>query len=241
MLNNNNNINLKIIENIKNYINSNDNIKNKFNHPNQKYKIDELLQPLLIILQNGCSYRNIQIYTKINWNTIYKFFIKLTTYKIIENTYDLCVNRYLQDLSKPSKVLYTDTSLVINKLGIDNIAYNPQLKKHNTTKISIITDNFNIPIGIDVFKSNIHDATIIKKQLDTLHKKTPNLFTNDKILIGDAAYDSINLQNKMNDINLGLLLAPKNIRNTKNTNKILAAKHNLIDKMLLKSRINIEH
>ena len=65
---NNNNINLKIIENIKNYINSNDNIKNKFNHPNQKYKIDELLQPLLIILQNGCSYRNIQIYTKINWN-----------------------------------------------------------------------------------------------------------------------------------------------------------------------------
>ena len=117
----------------------------------------------MIILKQGISYRDIQIYTPINWNTIYKFYIKLIKYQIIENTFKLCVNRYLTEIEKPSKVLFTDSSLVINKLGIDQIGYNPQLKKHKTTKFSVITDNFGVPISMDTFNGSCHDALIISK------------------------------------------------------------------------------
>jgi hypothetical protein len=237
----NKNIDLKIIDNIKKYIYNNDTIKNKFTHFNQKYSIDDLLKPILIILKQGISYRDIQIYTPINWNTIYKFYIKLIKYQIIENTFKLCVNRYLTEIEKPSKVLFTDSSLVINKLGIDQIGYNPQLKKHKTTKFSVITDNFGVPISIDSFNGSCHDALIISKQLNNIHKDFPKLFTNDKILIGDAAYDSNNLKNLAVNLNLGFVLAPTNIRNTKNITKIENNKYNPIDKMLLKSRICVEH
>ena len=38
------------------------------------------------------------------------------------------------------KILYTDISLIINNLGINMIAYKPHLKKHKTTKKSIIRE-----------------------------------------------------------------------------------------------------
>jgi hypothetical protein len=43
-----------------------------------------------------------------NWNTIYKYFIKLQKYNII--------NKYLKELQKPSKFLLSDTCLISNKL-----------------------------------------------------------------------------------------------------------------------------
>ena len=40
-----------------------------FNHYNQKYKLEELLKCIIVILKLGLSYRNISLYTDINWNT----------------------------------------------------------------------------------------------------------------------------------------------------------------------------
>ena len=40
---------------------------------------------------------------------------------------------HLIELNESVKILYTDTLLIINNLGIDMIAYNLQLKKHKTT------------------------------------------------------------------------------------------------------------
>jgi hypothetical protein len=48
---------------------------------------------------------------------------------------------------------------------------------------------------MDTFNGSCHDALIISKQLNNIHKDFLKLFTNDKILIGDAAYDSNNLKN----------------------------------------------
>ena len=50
------------------------------------------------------------------------------------------INDYLIELNELVKILYTYTSLIINNLWIDMIAYNPQFKKYKTTKISIITE-----------------------------------------------------------------------------------------------------
>ena len=44
-------------------------------------------------------------------------------------------------LNRKNNIYITDTFLIANKGGIDNIAYNPQLLKHKTSKVSIITNN----------------------------------------------------------------------------------------------------
>ena len=48
-------------------------------------------------------------------------------------------------------IIITDTSLIINKLGIDNIGYNPQLLKHKTSKISLICDIKGIPLEANIY------------------------------------------------------------------------------------------
>jgi hypothetical protein len=60
-----------IIKKVKDFI-LNDNKLNKiFTHHKVKYSIDVMMNNILIILKTGISYRDIQKYTTINWNTIY--------------------------------------------------------------------------------------------------------------------------------------------------------------------------
>uniref|UniRef100_A0A6C0H8P1 Uncharacterized protein n=1 Tax=viral metagenome TaxID=1070528 RepID=A0A6C0H8P1_9ZZZZ len=69
--------------------------------------------------------------------------MKLVKYNIFKRNlfiHNNVVNNYLSKLDKSSKLLYMDTILIMNKLGIDMVTNNNQLKKHKTTKISIITD-----------------------------------------------------------------------------------------------------
>ena len=143
----------KLIYSIKIHINDNDFLKSKFYHSNNKYNIDDLLKSIIYILKTGVSYRNVYKFNeKINWNTIYKFHCKLIKYNIIEDTYIKCTTKYLNELNKHTSILHTDTTFVCNKLGIENVSFNQQIKKHKTSKISIITDNFNIPISIKPLK-----------------------------------------------------------------------------------------
>ena len=64
-------------------------------------------------------------------------------------------------------------TIVCNKLGKESVGYNMQIKKHKTSKISIITDDFNIyvlvKISVNLIYSSSHDSTILYKQLDELH------------------------------------------------------------------------
>jgi hypothetical protein len=84
MIETKNSTNIKLIEDVKEYINNDEKLKKIFNHYNQKYTLDELLTPILFILKTGISYRDVSTITTIHWNTIYKFSIKLQKYDIIE-------------------------------------------------------------------------------------------------------------------------------------------------------------
>ena len=53
--------------------------------------------------------------------------------------------------NKSPNIIITDTSLIVNKLGIDNIGYNPQLPKHKTSKISLICDSKGIPLDANIY------------------------------------------------------------------------------------------
>ena len=227
----------KLIYSIKKHINDDNFLKSKFYHKNNKYKIDDLLKSIIYILKTGVSYRNVNTFTEnINWNTIYKFHCKLIKYNIINDTYQKCINKYLNELVKHTQILHTDTTFICNKLGSENISFNQQIKKHKTNKVSIITDDFNIPISVVTSTGATNDSLILNNQIDVLYENHPIIFNEDKIILADAAYDSSILRNKVKDLKLGKLITPINRRNSKITNKI-----NLYDKMLLKKRISIEH
>ena len=55
--------------------------------------------------------------------------MKLIQYDIFKRIHNSGVNNYLSKLDKSTKLLYTDTSLILNKLGMDMISNNSQLKK----------------------------------------------------------------------------------------------------------------
>ena len=68
-----------------------------------------------------------------------------------------------------------------------------------------------------------------------------NISIENKIFLGDSAYDSLKLKEKISTLIKSQLLTPKNKRNIKDENKIKQIELALIDKQILKSRIYIEH
>jgi hypothetical protein len=183
---------------IEEYIISVPFLKSKFTHHNIKYSIGKLIDNIIIILKTGISYRDIQKYTKIHWNTIYKFKLKLVKYNIFEKLFNKTINTYITEMGNTSKLYYsffqkhirpsgyTDTTFICNKLGEDLASYNPQVKKHKTSKISIISDDFNIPISIKFDTGATHDVTILKEQLLDFHKNYPLLCNQTNTIIADG-------------------------------------------------------
>lgn len=234
-------INKLFIEKIKKFIYDDPKLTKIFTHYNVKYTLDDLINPLLCVLINGISYRNIQQYTRIHWNTIYKFNIKLTKYNILSNIYNDTITLYLNHMKTNNCNYYTDTTFVCNKLGEELVSYNPQIKKHKTSKISIISDDFNVPLSIHIDTGIKHDVTIIKEQLVDLHNKEPLLFNSTNVLIADGAYDSNPLRELARKLKLKKVITNKNIRNIKDKTKIDALQIPLYDKLLLRKRICVEH
>ena len=64
-----------------------------------------------------------------------------------------------------------------NKLGIDKVMHNVQLKKHKSCKISIIEDNFKIPIDY-----------IFSNHIQNISNKYSSLCTNNNKFIADSGY-----------------------------------------------------
>jgi len=197
---------------------------------NRKYPITLLLESILFILATGISCKNknfififarafincISLFSSTNipsYTTIYKFYNKLIKYDIINYTFNNLVKKYLNK-HKPNKFII-DTTFISNKLGIDFIGYNKQIPKHQLSKLSILTDIKGIPINILLASGNNHDAKIFMDQLNDIS----NILKPNNKFIADAAYDSNNIRNKLNDLNLGDLVAVKNKRNCKNVNE----------------------
>lgn len=179
--------NKEIIKNIINFILNNNYLKSKFKHHKQKYSINELLEPLFNILLTGISYREVGKLFNINWTTIYKFHQKIIKLNIFPLYYNFLLNAYLKKNSNNLNYLIVDSTFIVNKKGSELITYNPQIKKHKTCKISLIVDEFNIPINFKLENSLKHDSKLFQEQLKYI---TENMNLKNKIYLGDAAYDS---------------------------------------------------
>ena len=231
-----------IVYKINNLINKNNKLNKIFNYKtkNRKYSNKTLIKCIINILKDGISFRSIGKYKNIYWQTIYKFYCKLIQNNVIKIIFDNIVNDYNKK-NINNNIFITDTTLIPNKLGINDIGYNPQYPKHKSSKISIISDINGIPLNINCSAGNVNDSKILYNQLDDLQNSDIYLLNNNNILLGDAGYDSNKLRDKLNTIKFGKLLVAKNKRNIKNKIKLESIKLSLEEKKILKKRIKIEH
>ena len=66
-----------------------------FKYHTHKYKLKEILEIILFFIKISSSWKNF-IYKNINYNTIYKNYIKVNKYKIFELSYLYNLKKYLK-------------------------------------------------------------------------------------------------------------------------------------------------
>lgn len=197
-----------------------------FKHKSQKYSLQFILAHIIYLIKHSATWRTLGINI---YNNIYKHYIKLNKLNLFKDTYIELLNKYLiKTKNKTLKTLYTDTSFIVNKKGIDNKERNKYMKNKNCNKVSIITDNKFIPIDIEIYKGNLNDSNILQQQFININNK----LNYSKYFIADKGYCSSKIRN---------ILINKNITpiNTKNINKI--NKLSIDEKNKYKKRIKIEH
>ena len=221
----------KFVEYILSYINSNEKFIKLFNHHKQVFSIKDLFSALIIKLKTGIPYNNFSsLKINIKGGNLHYFHKKLIKYKFFEHFFEYYISIYIENMHEFEKEFYVDSTLIANKLGIDLTSYNIQLKKHKSTKVSLIIDDFGVPIDFITTNSNCHDASICIEHINNIANNFPQLCTNDKFFIADAAYDSSNIRDALLKNKIGKLICDKNKRNTKDPEKLKKCKLNLQEK-----------
>jgi len=162
-------IDKKLIKIMKNIV-LNSKLQKNFNYSfrTQKYSITYILSRIIIILKYSISWRHINKYT-----TFYKRFQQLQQIHLFKNTYIDLLHKYIKKTKKQHIVcsiyryLYTDTTFIINKKGVDFKKRNKFVKNKNCNKISIIADKNFTPVFVSFYTGNKNDSKILQQDLDT--------------------------------------------------------------------------
>ena len=94
-----------------------------------------------LLVFNSAYLINISIYklpkSSINMShsILYKFNYKLAKLDIFNKFRIYYTQLYLKTIPITERLLYIDSTFILNKLGNEEVAFNPQIKKHKTSKI----------------------------------------------------------------------------------------------------------
>jgi len=208
-----------------------------FSHKQQLYTLSEYLTDILYVLKTGIAWRDLR--SHINWNSIYKVYVKLNSTNVFKVSYVDLLNKYFKKSSNNKlKYIMTDTSFIPNKKGKTVIGYNRFYNRKCGTKISLITDSKGISINVDCYKGNIYDSKILP-----IHLKKNNLVMIDhispynKYFLADPGYDSKVIRSKLINMNYKPLIA-QNRRNIKDPAKLIV--FNRQEKKMYNKRLVIE-
>ena len=73
-----------------------------FHYTTQKYTLTEILTEILYVLKTGISWRMLR--SHINWNTIYKAYVKLNKFKIFKTCYKDLLKKIYKTSQKQIKI-----------------------------------------------------------------------------------------------------------------------------------------
>lgn len=224
-----------IIKLLTKEINTIDDLKKTYSYfyKSQKYKLSEILIDIFYVLKTGIPWRALR--SHINWNTVYKSYVKLNSYGIFRKCYKSLLKKYMINNKGKLKYIFTDTSIIPNKYGTNKANLNKYYKNKKVTKLSIITLKNGIPFNVKLYGGNRNDSYIFQDQLkDDKILKNNN---NKKYFMADKGYDSKNIKSEM--IKMGYEnVIPQNRRGIKDISKIVSFKRN---KIKYRKRIKVEN
>ena len=233
-----------LIDIFSKYILKYSNLKNTYNFSNkkQKYNLNTIIDELIYISKSGVSWR---LYRgPIKWNALYYHFKLFIKFKILDCFYKYLLDKYLKKrFTTKLKYNLIDSTVFVNKYGIDLKGRNKQYRFKNTTKLSVISDSQGIPISMYIDKGSEHDSTILLKHfdnflIDTKTFKFKNHNRYKQYLLADSGYDSKKLFKLFTDKGYSFII-PQNKRNIKDDNLIRKFKCN--QKNIYKKRIKVEN
>ena len=191
----------------------------------------------MYVLKTGISWRDLR--SHINWNSVYKVYIKLNSGGIFKLTYVQLLNKYLRKSTNGKlKYIMTDTSFVPNKKGKSVVGYNKFYNRKKGTKISLITDSNGIPLNMKCYKGNIYDNKILMNHLKNGNSVWINHNSKyNKFFLADPGYDTKLIRKTINKLNY-IPIIIQNKRNIKDPKKII--KLTTKEKLIYKKRLTIE-
>lgn len=227
---------------IMEYINSVPEYKRRFDfsHNRQLYTLEFYLKCILYALKNSCNWRDIfgpvmpENIKKPNWNSVYQTFKYFSDNDIFKKAYIYYLKKYSKKKGI-SKYILTDTTVIINKYGVNNVSKSKEYKCKKVTKISFITDVDGMPFSV-LLKPAKNDAKILVEQLQ--QEMMIDIKLNSKCLLADAGYYCKQVKDELTKLNCEYIIRPNN-RNTKDKNK--QAKLTDAEYKIYKKRVKIEN
>jgi len=182
-----------------------------FKYKTQKYELNHILSRIFYVLYNSNNWRSLGD----GWNNIYKHYIKINKYNIFKDTYFKMLQTYTLKRKKNLRLVFTDTSFIYNKTGVDLLARNAYYKNKKCSKLFLITDKRKIPYMIKFYKGTVADSKILTNNLEEFTKNCNNV----KYFLADTGFCSNHTRDFLIEHKIKPLI-PKNIRNTKKEKKV---------------------
>ena len=196
---------------------------------NTKYYHNTIFDSLIFILKSNISWNEKIIVNNniVKTNSIYKHFSFLSKIDFFNTLLTKIIDKFFKNDLMNSSTFLADTTFVFNKkCNVKNIKRNPYKCNKYGFKISVITNEKQIPISILFAGGNRNDLKMLEEQLDA-----PLLtkYLKNKYFLVDKGYKSKNLKQLFNSYDT-LLILPKEKHFYPETNV-----------NIYKKRIKIEH
>jgi len=179
----------------------------------QKYDLKYILTKIVCFINNHHRWRGLGT----GWCNIYKHFIKLSNWKIIDKSFsDLLIKYVKKRNGKHLKVVMVDTTIILNKNGNDYIKRNFCVKNKFCSKLLTIVDDKGVPLFINYNPGSMYDSKCLTRILDDFLIKTPDIVT----FLADAGFYTNDILDTLKKHNVRPIIA-KNVKNKKRDKKYL--------------------
>ena len=164
-------------------------VKTRDNHIRKRQLSDEyVLNEIIRVVQHGMPWHQIVR----GWSSVYKRFMLWTKLGIFRDAWRTTVKSY-QDhklANDPKAFVRTiiDASMIGNQRGEDCTGRNHYDRYRQGTKLSMIIDVRNIPIGYVLAPANVHDVKLVERTVESIPGKLRNDQRHVTTLIGDIGY-----------------------------------------------------
>lgn len=167
--------------------------KNSVGRPT-KYSNEIYINAMFHVLKTGIGWEYLLGYS-VKGDTVRKKFSLWTNKNIFKLSWIIMVNIYAE-FKIDFTDLFIDCSHIKNYYGTSLIGKNVYDRFKTSTKLSIITDDIGVPIGIALDKGNVHDIKLVQNTLNNIQLEEVN-YLSAEFLIADKGYISKDLTNTL--------------------------------------------